>query len=681
MIEVGAVNGKARLAVQAPLTDALAAVWLRSKTSALERIALIEHALALLIEGRLDDSTLREAERAAHKLAGSLGTFGLGHGSDLAREIEQRMADPKPFAEEEVLRLSELAMELRAEVEHGPSAQRTPQPGNPSHLLLLIDDTEDLYTQLAEPGAASGIRVERCAGIAAARATSEDTRADAVLLHLSDRYSKKELAGLLEDLLRRATPAIIYFNRISWSERVDLARLGVRLFLKKPLPAPRLLQAVSQVLDRGRGVEGRILAVDDDPQVLATLEALLCPKGITLSVLDDPEPFWDTLERYLPDLVILDVDMPGVSGIDLSAVIRSDPRWEALPVLFLTGYTDAATIQRVFSAGGDDFVAKPIVGPELVRRVVNRLERMHLLQRIAETDPLTGLANRHKSNEAITRYLSLAARQKQPLSVAIVGVDQFKSINDSHGHGCGDEVLQRLATLLSQSFRGEDIVARWGGEEFLIGVYNSDHRSAAVRLNRTLAAARRQAFYAPGGDQFHVSLSAGVAEYPIHGFDPPEIYRAAEQALSLAKARGGNRVLAAGCQAEDPASQETVDLVLVEDDEILADILLHNLETQGLSVRWIADGDEAASALSGPDPRLHARVVVLDVDLPSLDGLSVLKRLADTGILRSTRVIMLTVRASEPEVLESLRLGAFEHLSKPFSIPILLHRVRLALRH
>ncbi|MGH8508593.1 MAG: response regulator [Gammaproteobacteria bacterium] len=675
------MNAQPQLAVQPPFADALGILWLRSKTSTLERIALVEHSLTLLIEGCLDNSARREAERAAHKLAGSLGTFGLGHGSDLAREIEQRMADPKPFAEEELLQLSELAMELRAEVERGPSAQRTSQPGNPSCRLLLIDDTAELCNQLAEPAAASGIQVERCDGIAAARAAAGETRPDAVLLNLPDRYSKEEMAGFLEHLLRRATPALIYFNRMSWSERVDLARSGVRLFFKKPMPATRLLQAVTQVLDRSRSVEGRILAVDDDPQVLATIEALLSPKGITLSVLDDPEPFWDALERYLPDLVILDVDMPGVSGIDLCAVIRSDPRWEALPVLFLTGYTDAATIQRVFAAGGDDFVAKPIVGPELVRRVVNRLERMHLLQKIAETDPLTGLANRHKSNEAIARYLSLAARQKQPLSVAIVAVDHFKSMHDIHGHGCGDDVLQRLATLLLQSFRGEDIVARWGGEEFLIGVYNSDHKSAAVRLNRTLAAVHRHAFYTPGGDQFHVSLSAGVAEYPIHGFDLAEIYRAADQALSLAKARGGNRVLSAGGCAEDPASQETVDLVLVEDDEILADILLHNFETQGLSVRWIADGDEAATTLSGPDPRLHARVVVLDVDLPSLDGLSVLKRLADTGILRSTRVIMLTVRASEPEVLESLRLGAFEHLSKPFSIPILLHRVRLALRH
>lgn len=674
------MDDQLQLAVRPPFADALAAVWLRSKTSTLERIAVVEHALALLIEGRLDDSTRRGAERAAHKLAGSLGTFGLGHGSDLAREIEQRMAEPGPFAEEEVLRLSELAMELRDEVERGPSAQPAFEAGNPSHLLLLIDDTGELFNQLAEPAAASGIRVERRPGIAAARAAAGETRPDAVLLHLPNRYSKKELARLLEDLLRRAIPALIYFNRISWSERVDLARLGVRLLLRKPLPATRLLQAVTQVLDCGRGVEGRILAVDDDPQVLATLEALLCPKGITLSVLDDPKPFCDTLERFLPDLLILDVDMPGVTGIDLCAVIRSDPRWEALPVLFLTASTDAATIQRVFAAGGDDFVAKPIVGLELVRRVVNHLERMHLVQKIAETDPLTGLANRHKSNEAITRYLRLAARQKQPLSVAIVGVDDFKFIKDTHGHGCGDEVLQRLATALLQSFRGEDIVARWGGEEFLIGMYNSDHKSAAMRLNRTLATARQQAFYAAGGDRFHVSLSAGVAEYPIHGFDLPELYRAADQALSLAKAGGGNRLLAAGGRAEDPASQETVDLVLVEDDEILAGILLHNLETQGLSVRWIADGEEAASALSGPGARLHARVIVLDVDLPSLDGLSVLKRLADTGILRGTRVIMLTVRASEPEVLESLRLGAFEHLSKPFSIPILLHRVRLALR-
>lgn len=677
MIEVGAVN--ANLAVQAPLTDALGALWLRSRTATLERITVIEHALVQHIEGHLDPGARREAERAAHKLAGSLGTFGVGHGSDLARELEQRMADPKPFAEEEVLRLSELAMELRAEIERGPAAQPASQPGARLRLVLLIDDQVELYDQLAVPSAASGIRVERRAGNAVAGAAAVETRPDAVLLHLPDRHPAKKVAGLLEDLAREAIPAVIYCNRFSWSERVDLARLGVRLFLRKPLPTAQLLQALTQILDRTRAVEGRILAVDDDPQVLAAIEALLRPVGITLSVLDRPERFWDTLEGFSPDLLILDVDMPGITGIDICHVIRADPRWQALPVLFLTGYSDAATLHGVFAAGADDFVAKPIAGPELVRRVVNRLERIRLLQKLAQTDPLTGLANRYKSDEAIRRYLRLAARQKQALSLAIVGVDQFKSINDRDGHGCGDEVLRRLAALFSEWFRGEDIVARWGGEEFLLGMYGSDHKHAVGRLKRALDSVRQQPFYPAAGDPFHVSLSAGVAEYPIHGFDLPELYRAADQALSLAKAGGGNRVLSAGGRSEDPASQESADVVLVEDDEILAEILLHSLETQGISVRWIADGEQAASALSGPEGRLQARVVVLDIDLPSLDGMSVLKRLADTGVLRGTRVIMLTLRAGEPEVLESLRLGAYDHLSKPFSIPVLLHRVRLAL--
>lgn len=660
-----------------PFAEALAGVWLRAKTGSLERISVLEHALALLIEGQLDNETKRDAERAAHKLAGSLGSFGLAHGSDLAREIEQRLAEASSCAEEEVLRLSELAIELRAEVERGPSAESAAQPGEGSRRVLLIDANDELRERLAEPAAASGIRIERAAGIAAARATVAETSPDAVLLHLPVRYTKKELTDLLEDVRRRSVPVLVFCGRIAWAERVELARQGVRSFLNRPLPEKRLLQAVTRVLDRDRRAEGRVLAVDDDKAVLDALEALLRPAGITLSTLDDPEAFWDKLERFGPDLLILDVDMPRVTGIDLCALVRSDPRWEALPVLFLTGYSDAATIERVFAAGGDDFVAKPILGPELLQRVANRLERVQLLRKIAETDALTGLANRRISTEAITRYLNLAARQKQSLCLAVVGIDGFDSIAD----GRGDDVLQGLAALLSQSFRGEDIVARWGGSEFVIGMYGSGYNSAAARLKRLLAAVRRQAPYAPGGDRFDISLSAGLAEYPIHGHDLPELYRAADQARSLAQARGGNRVLAAGGRPEQTVIQESVDVVLVEDDEILAGILLHNFETQGLSVQWITDGDEAVSALCGPGPRLRARVAVLDVDLPSLDGLSVLKRLADTGILRGTRVIMLTVRASEPEVLESLRLGAYEHLSKPFSIPILLHRVRLALRN
>jgi len=125
--------------------------------------------------------------------------------------------------------------------------------------------------------------------------------------------------------------------------------------------------------------------------------------------------------------------------------------------------------------------------------------------------------------------------------------------------------------------------------------------------------------------------------------------------------------------------ESSVDVVLVDDDEVLAGLLLHTLKTHGNRTEWIADGQVALDKLRGPTPQLKARTVVLDVNLPSLDGISILRELLRTGTLKETKVIMLTVRSAESEVLSTLQLGAFDHVAKPVSVPVLMERIKRAL--
>jgi DNA-binding response OmpR family regulator len=123
-----------------------------------------------------------------------------------------------------------------------------------------------------------------------------------------------------------------------------------------------------------------------------------------------------------------------------------------------------------------------------------------------------------------------------------------------------------------------------------------------------------------------------------------------------------------------------VDVLVVEDDDAIARLLQHALETRGYRHEWVNSGSGAVELLTGPNPPLRARVVLLDVDLPGMDGLGVLRRLAQEKLLARTRVIMLTVRTHEAEVVRALEMGAYDHVPKPFSIPVLLQRIRRALR-
>jgi diguanylate cyclase (GGDEF)-like protein len=667
----------------AQLGAAVAALWDKFRDTIFARVDAVEEAALALLEGKLDEEMRRGAEREAHKLAGAAGSFGFAEASRLAREAEGILGGDVP-APAQALRLSELAVALRAELERGPAPAPEPARTHATDdrpFLLVVDADRDMADRLAIEAGGRQFRTEVAAGVSQARRVLTRQRPDAVLLDLSLEESLPVGLDFLAELSRREPPipAVVLTARTDFTDRVEVARRGGRGFLQKPVAPRQAVDAVAGVLRERTPADTHLLAVDDDPAVLGAVRALLEPRGIRVTTLGDPLRFWETLEQTAPDVLVLDVDMPHLGGLELCRVVRADPRWTGIPVLFLTARTDADTVQRVFAAGADDFVTKPFVGPELVTRLTNRLDRVQLHRTLAETDPLTGLANRRKSEEVAQHFLRLAARKEQPFSLAVIDLDHFKAVNDRAGHAAGDEVLQRIARLLLRSFRAEDVVARWGGEEFVIGMFGMEKGAGVQRLTQVLGRFSQERFDGPDGEEFSVTFSAGIAEFPRDGRELPDLYRLADQALYQAKEEGRARVCAAGWSAEAQPDAPTVDVLLVDDDAALAGLLLHALETRGFRTQWLQDGEAAVEALAGEPPALRARVVLLDVDLPGLDGVGVLRALGAAGVLERTRVVMLTARSSEAETLKTLELDAFDHVAKPFSIPVLLQRIRRAL--
>jgi PAS domain S-box-containing protein len=170
-----------------------------------------------------------------------------------------------------------------------------------------------------------------------------------------------------------------------------LIQTSQHVLLPLPIRPAQVLQEALRLLHQINPVEANILVVDDDPQLLAAVRTILQPWGLHVATLSDPQRFWETLETTRPDLLILDLKMPQVSGIELCQSVRDHNRWSGLPIVILTAYGDARTVNQVFAAGADDFVSKPIVGPELVTRILNRLERVRLLKTIAPQHTEAGL--------------------------------------------------------------------------------------------------------------------------------------------------------------------------------------------------------------------------------------------------------------------------------------------------
>lgn len=656
----------------------MAGMWERFRETFGEQVAVLENAVTAILSQELTAEHRERALREAHKLAGSLGTFGMPRGSEIAREVETWLQADIEGDHADALRVADAIVALRACLEAGPAlddADARSSYDSDQPFLLLVDDDPVVADGLRRGASLRGSELVVVDSAEDAMQLIPSRRPEAVVLDLAGSGTEPafELMLRLQDS-RLPVPVVVLTRRDVFTDRVEAARLGGRGFLQKPVAPAAVLSAVDDVIHRVRASEPAVLAVDDDPAILAALSGLLHAEGARVVTLNEPLHFWDTLTATAPDLVVLDVDMPEVSGIELCQVMRADPKWSQIPVVFLTARTDAQSIQAVFGAGADDYVSKPLVGAELIARIANRVERSRLLRRMAEFDPLTGVANQRTSAEAIERLLAVAEPLGQPLAVAMIDIDRMKAVNDRCGYGAGDEVIARVGHLLLRSFVGDDVVGRWGGQEFVVGMPGMMRIDGVERLADMLEELRLEHFSDGQGGWFAATLSAGVAQYPPDGGDLRSLYRAADGALRHAKEAGGDRVVPVGWTTEE----WTTDVVLVDDDEALAGVLLHGLATRAYRTEYFDDGQDAVAALQGPSPAMVPRVVLLDWGLPSLDGLSVLRRLSETGVLARTRVIMLTARDSESEVLQALDLGAFDHVAKPFSVPVLMKRVHRA---
>jgi diguanylate cyclase (GGDEF)-like protein len=541
---------------QNPTLAAVAALWPRFKSTVLGRIEAVEEALSELLEGNLSDELRRKAEQEAHKLAGSVGSFGFKDASRLALEIERSFRPGSALGQAQALSLLQTAAALRRELESRPADKATEPSapmGDSRPLLLIVDSDKALAEQLVEEARSRELRAEMASDLSAARELLAGCRPDVVLLDLSVPQDTWNTLQLLEELAARdpAVPTLILTWHDSLIDRVEVARRGASGFLQKPLPPSEVLDAVIQLLNRMSALESKVLIVDDDPLVLASVKALLESQRIRVITLDEPLRFWETFERTSPNLLILDVEMPHLNGLELCRVIRNDPRWYGIPILFLTVHTDAETVQRVFAAGADDFVGKPIVCPELLTRIGNRLEHARLYRAFVETDPLTGVANRRKSTTMLNQLIRMASRFHQPFTFSMLDLDHFKQINDKYGHAVGDQVLRKLGKTLLRTFRAEDVVARWGGEEFVVGTFGMPEQDAVQRMTGMLEAFRQELFTTAEGLEFHVTFSAGVAQYPEDGVELQSLYRAADYALYQAKKGGRNRVYVSEHTAEE----------------------------------------------------------------------------------------------------------------------------------
>jgi len=362
--------------VQQQTPQAIAKVWEQFKDKFSDRVVVLERAAKASLDNTLCEQLRQQARQKAHQLGGGLGMFGFAEGSRLAKELEQILHSETTLDPVQAARFFELVVALRLEMEKASTEEASaPVRNYGESLVLLIGNDPELTEKIRMEAASWKVQVEVATDLSVARNNIKRQPPDAVLLDLS--ILGADGLTLLAELKNRTPPipAIVLTVQDSFSDRLEVARLGGKGFLHKPVPPAQILEVVTKILKQIPNSESKVMVVDDDLTMLNTIKTLLEPWGVKVITLDDPLHFWDVLAEACPDLLILDVEIPHFSGIDLCRVVRNDPRWSNLPVIFLTAHTDANIIQQVFAAGADDYVSKLIKDTELVPRVISHIKR------------------------------------------------------------------------------------------------------------------------------------------------------------------------------------------------------------------------------------------------------------------------------------------------------------------
>jgi DNA-binding response OmpR family regulator/HPt (histidine-containing phosphotransfer) domain-containing protein len=351
--------------------------WEKFNGQVYEQVAVLEQLAMRFLSQDLQADWQAIGKNIAHSLAGSLGTFGFSLSSELARQIEKLLSGHQDLTPEEGQWLFSLVTALREELEQPiPINDRSYEPDTVVDILLVSAD-QDLNQSIELLASERECSVKIVSTIIMARSQLQRYRTRSIVLATAIVAETEEVLLLLIDVNKQVPPIPVIALASSDDLKQAANLLGTYVSIDSTNTA-EIMDVVAQSITNAEASQTHILVVDDDLKILAILQALLIPWGLKVTTLSDPQKFWDVLPIAQPDLLILDVEMPVINGLDLCISVRERANWSHLPIIFLTARVEPSLIQEVFSIGADDFVTKPVVGPEIIARITNLMERQQV---------------------------------------------------------------------------------------------------------------------------------------------------------------------------------------------------------------------------------------------------------------------------------------------------------------
>ncbi|WP_310427830.1 response regulator [Chamaesiphon sp. VAR_48_metabat_135_sub] len=365
---------------QAEYLAFLQETWVKTKPQCLENVAEIAKVVDRILLGNSNYPEQQQAHQKAHKLVGTLGVFSLVSSMEIARQIERLLNRSILLSPAEASPLQNYLSELTSAIESRLPSQKIDVPSPDLPLLLLIDLDPTLTQSLTEIAENNGCRSIALPTIEAAdRYLFGDSNPYLPTLILVNLRDTSSTLNFIHNVHLRLPDRVILGlsdRDESIDRRLAVVRHGGKFLCTTNLTTEQIFTAATSLIP-SITTTPKVMIVDDDLDWLRTIPKLLQPWGLKITTLADPQQFWSVLQSVRPDAIVLDVQMPEINGLELCQVLRSDPQWQSLPILFLSASKDSIDQQEAFKVGADDYLCKPMMGGELAQRIRHRLARLH----------------------------------------------------------------------------------------------------------------------------------------------------------------------------------------------------------------------------------------------------------------------------------------------------------------
>lgn len=419
-----------------------------------------------------------------------------------------------------------------------------------------------------------------------------------------------------------------------------------------------------------------ILVIDDDMVFVSFIKEILEKKGFIVIVAHNGKRGLNLIYELNPALVFIDINLPDQDGFSmLESINKIKKNHMFVAIISVDGSKENR--KKAYDLGAFDFIKKPLDRDVISSYVKNRLTYKHNLELSIVTDELTQVYNRKFLNTQLEHLIQNYINNGEIFSIAILDIDFFKKVNDTYGHIIGDDVLKGLASLIMAEKRMEDILCRYGGEEFVLVMPNTSKKAAYTIVERLRKIIAKQPFYAPD-TTFHVTFSAGITEINELHTHQKVLMEQADQSLYKAKESGRNQTIIYAHELQN-YSDKKFKLIIIDDVSIIRKIVVDHFEKIDAIGEYLFEVESYEDGVSFLNADWYEEntkyIILLDGIMPKLDGLDVLKAIREKYSSNEVIVSMLTSLNDEEYILEAFTSGADDFIVKPFNISDVSNRL------